>query len=1007
MSGLSQFQRFQRIKNIISPKVVEDNPEKLLIDFLEIASFIKMCHPDSLPHPKDDFFWDLFEQGETSILKAYKNKEWNGDMDPSWSLVISFIQNLAETANLFNQRWAKLPDYYFESILGVVPHGMIPDNVWISLENITDRSILLPQGTTYKVRRGDHLSLYQSLKDVEIGNGAIEKLYLLNDNSARAIPSISRYNVQEYLLLDNNVVEVKGIDIEVGVRVSSPILFLKEGRRTVKATLYFKKNDNKDLYSTSVKSKIEVSELFKLSISTASGWETIEYKTIDMDLISGEICFNFSLSESFNPVVACSKDIQGFDSECPVLNIIVNLDSSKYDIDLLANMLVRKVELSAIVENVADVQVYNELGKIDNSTPFLPFGITANKGSWFIIGNYESSIKNTTEITINLKWDKLLSDSENLQEHYKDYHRGIDNTSFKVDIKYLLDFEWKSPEGKRTFNLFENNALTKQLSQVSRIGNVNIDKMIATNVKEEKYVYSMQSREGFIQITLDQPKIGFGDETYRKLFTEQLLKSSGKKRNPTIPPPVQPILNRITIDYKSRDSIAYGLSNNDRHSFFAPIVPLDNFSNQNKIDNSDLVLLPNLKGRNILFALKNINAGEYVSLFFDLSPFETENLESKSIYEQRDFLGNVSLYLGNPLCWRRAAPGLISRDETMGLLINGALILHFPEHIEPELYDHDGLLWVRINYDSCDQIHFPEIRGVYANVVKLELVTPVDSQDEIILNANDGEIEEDAIVPGIGKVNRITPFYGGRNKETAEEVFLRISAYNRHRGRAVTRRDYEELILQRFVEIGSVKCITLPHATSDQFSLYLVIVPTNDTSNTKYPLASPYLIFEVENYMRQLISPYINNLRVINPLYEELIIKCRFTLRGYFSARNMKKLIQMINNSIAPWLATNTSPDFDHQFSLKRLHEDLVNEFGQLIAINDLIGIQLCKSYNDVFIKETIFLIGDQLISDGSITVSKPNAVLVPSNNHLINWGEDHLSTFGVKEMSIGGNFII
>jgi len=121
----------------------------------------------------------------------------------------------------------------------------------------------------------------------------------------------------------------------------------------------------------------------------------------------------------------------------------------------------------------------------------------------------------------------------------------------------------------------------------------------------------------------------------------------------------------------------------------------------------------------------------------------------------------------------------------------------------------------------------------------------------------------------------------------------------------------------------------------------------------------------------------------------------------------MKKLMQMINNSIAPWLAANTSPDFEYRFSLKRLHDDLVNEFGQLITIHDLIGIQLCKSYNDVYIKETTFLSEDRLISDGSITVSKPNAVLVPSSNHLINWGEDHLSTFGVKEMSIGGNFII
>lgn len=1011
MSGLSQSERLKRITNIVYPKVVEDNPEKLLVDFLRIASFIKMYGIGSREGSKEQFFYDLFTSTETNLLRIFKEKKWNGNLDPSSTLVISFIENLSRTANIFNERWKELPNYYFSEILGIKPNSIIPDIVWISIENIAKESIFLAKGSRFKVKRGDNISIYQSLKEVEIGRGRVEKIFNVDDHQSNSETHENHFQVTELIADKDGFFITKNVEATVGMRISSPVLFLKEGRRNVEVVLYLKSADidsKKNHNNTDNDTwQSDVSELFSLNISTNLGWETVVSKSIEKNTKLGAIVFSFSVPESFSPIVACSKDIHGFNTVYPVLNIIVNLNSSEHRSISLVHASVTKVEISATVENLGYVQIYNELGRLDNSKPFMPFGINANKGSWFIIGNYEMNIKNTKEVSINLFWDELISDGKDLKSYYKEYNSGIDESSFKVGVKYLLDYEWKLPEeGKGQFDLFKTDEVTKSLLNHSQIDNVNIDKMVTTTVSEDDYVYSMQSREGFIQIVLEEPTIGFGLEQYREIFSKQLLKKSRKGYLPTIKPPIQPILNRVTLDYYAIDTIEYGMSTEDNHSFFVPIVPLDNFANQRSIYNKDVSLIPDLEGKNTIFAFNNITPGTYISLLFELMPFESANLDSNSIYEQRGSLKKVNIFIGNPLYWKKAPPSLISRDETMGLLINGALILHFPEYIEPELYDSEGLLWIRINYKVSDKIFLPEIQAVYSNVVKLELIPSTNDTADVI-NTYDGEIEEDTIVAGVGKISRITPFYGGRAKEKEEDVFLRVSEYNRHRGRAVTKKDYEELVLQRFLEVDKVKCFKKRNPHTSESILYLVIVPNSDNKRLKYPLASPFLLFEVESYIRQLTSSYVNNLRVVNPVYEEILIKCKITLTGYFSARNRKKVIQIINNRIAPWIDAKQSPYFDYEFCLKEIYDELIQEFGQLLTIDDLMGVQFCKHNQEVIVREIACLSNKKWLGSGRIRTSEANAVLVPYAEHLINWGEDYLSTYGIKEMSIGDNFII
>lgn len=1004
MSGLSQIERSQKVKTNKYPKVLEDNPQLLLRQMLRMASFIRLLTDDVATIKGEFYFEDLFSNAldGDDLLHAYTSQEWDGNMEPSRALIISFLENLAHTSSLFNERWKDLPAHYLENIVGVQRTPLKPDQVWVSFKKGDEDILFIPKGTKYKVKRNDQFFFYRSVEDVELSSATVNKLFILNDKRVKSTNKLQapghHYSVEQLTMRDNCVVGCLPIESQVGIRISSSALFLSEGIRKINLVLH-----PKDFHWSNyrIDEQVDVSESFLLNISTTSGWEEISRPRIRYK--KGLIEITFTVNESFQPIIACSNELHGYSSHYPILNVFVNLDSSLYNSLAPQKMRVSKVSIDVSVKDHGDVQVYNELGAIDTSKPFSPFGTSAEQGSWFIIGHYESNLKKTKELSVNLQWEQLLSESSSLKEHYSEYNQKIEDSSFQVDVKYLLDFEWKSPRSKRRFGLFQYDSEKAKLLKSSRIGSFDLEKVRATDLPEDEFKYSMQSREGFIQIVLTNPSMGFGDQVYRKIFTEQLLRNAKKKKFPTIPPPVQPVLSRISIDYKASDFIEYGVvSDTDPYSFFSPIVPLDDYISIKSCYADDVGLIPNLEGRNVIFALANAKANTCVSLFIDFLPFETEDLEDKSVYEQRDEIGKITAYLGNPLRWEKAEQSIIKKDETVGLWINGVLIIQLPEKIPSYLYDQDGLLWIRINYENKNNLDFPEIQSIHTNVSKLELITP-ESTKGMVLNATDGVVEEETVVPGVVGIDRITPFYNGRYAENVDELFLRVSEYTKHKGRAVTKADYKQLILQRFPEIEKVKCIV---KNEGEIVIYLVIIP-RVCVKSRYPLASPFELFQVERYIKPLISSYVHNLRVINPTYEELIIKCGIEVKGYFSARNRKKLLDKINDRIAPWISSSALPDFDYVLDLKQLYDDLIRDFGQLISIKDFIALRVEKQNSGLYVREFPYLTKGVFHADYKISTSEEHGVFIPSDNPIFYWDKVVPDQFGIAEMNISNNFII
>lgn len=90
---------------------------------------------------------------------------------------------------------------------------------------------------------------------------------------------------------------------------------------------------------------------------------------------------------------------------------------------------------------------YNELGEVDTTLPFQPFGIQAECGAWFLFGNEEMGMKPLTEVMMKGFWQKMPETVQAFNERYKDY-KDINASQFKVSTQWQQGGKWMECNGE-------------------------------------------------------------------------------------------------------------------------------------------------------------------------------------------------------------------------------------------------------------------------------------------------------------------------------------------------------------------------------------------------------------------------------------------------------------------------------------------------------------------------------------------------------------------------------
>ena len=187
----------------------------------------------------------------------------------------------------------------------------------------------------------------------------------------------------------------------------------------------------------------------------------------------------------------------------------------------MASVLFRDIQIKVEVSDIRTFSLYSEVGEMDSTQPFYPFGTTGEKGSWFIFGNEELAAKKIQSVVLKGTWNKIPDGGYTLL--YKDYdlEQPIKNGSFKAICEWQENSKWNVC-GNSPIQLFETDKNRNVKEDVELTLNIADNSLLGTN---NSYAYTKKAN-GFYRIRLSEPSIGFGMDVYRKQFAEVMVYNS-------------------------------------------------------------------------------------------------------------------------------------------------------------------------------------------------------------------------------------------------------------------------------------------------------------------------------------------------------------------------------------------------------------------------------------------------------------------------------------------------
>ncbi|WP_075557501.1 hypothetical protein [Parabacteroides timonensis] len=914
--------------------------------------------------------------------------ENDGNMDGALSLLLAYLRNYGGITQTFNHRFATLPALYLRDILHAVPQGAIQDNAYIVVnpaENTAGFTLPAQQAFPAGQNTAGEDRLYQTVRNEYITPmqcAEANAVYIERKNRiATSIRKQAIYNPDissaEKLFSDKH-----SKVLPLGWMIESSMLILGEGERKVHVDFRITAGTVSNLLP-GIPDKS-----FILQFSNAEGWtEQSCTCKIKMEDNHHWLCFEITIPGDGILPAPCTEDTHGMTTEYPSLRILASETPCPYD--WATKLKFDAVKIETNVSAIHNFTFYNELGQVDTSQPFQPFGLQSEKGAWFLFGNEEMGLKPLKEVRLKGKWKKLPETETEFNKLYKNYTAAagqvIDINSFTISTEWQQGGKWKSCQGIRQ-HLFtpdptdtSGEKADRSLSDALVIFDLT-EKKLLTRSESVPYEYR-RDRDGFFRATLQAPSIGFGTDAYRTLFTETMIHNSRckKKDFKELPPePVVPQLADVELSYiASEETTLTDIANSSiRLSRITVLSEQEVFPVNNA---SEQTFLPAFAADNQLyFAFLRAKGEQTVRMYLDMVlPKENRPFNSP----QPGKVTKLAWEFWNGNVWSPIATDTIRAEETQGLTQSGFIEIRLPEKIKDSHTDKQGRAWLRAavtgDLSSC-----LAIRHIRTNYIRLT----AQNGDGSPLPAEtiQGTIEPDERIESIFQP---LPGFGGRPAETNTDTAIRQSSRISNRHRAITIKDYERLVLENFPEVDKVQCIPVPQEIGAS-EISLVIF--SRTEDSRYYLSSAWKLEEIQQVIRQYTPTFIP-LRVINPVYEQVVVHCKAILWNTVQdeGKAVRQLVVLAQNYLAPWYRKGEIPALRQCFSYKELHARMANheDLMKLVALE--VG---GKSLPHVDVKtEDIIIQGKYLWS-----ILLPKIEIELLSPHA-----------GINEAEIEGNFII
>ena len=996
-------------------------------------------------------------------IELYEDEVFNsGYNDPAIALITAFLKNHNTVVDAFNQRWKTYHHFYLDEILKAKTLKAQPDQTFVQFIKSPDRKYLeIPEKTVFTT---DDDIRFSNIDNFIINNVQLKQVWGIQEETDPEIEPASELNYVTALrkidlsesinaAVDSTIRPIfekrgeKNAEAEkqlesnytsVGLTIRSASLLLKEGNRSVTLKLIptpqaikaFKNlvaetQERWQLHEQEAIYKL-LDDIFYLEITTEAEWKNIPGYTVSFNENSGQPAFeiSFSFDEEFPAILPVAAKTHAI----PAIRFLLNRNAWLFPYSWLKDYNFSAIKIRTEVEGLTDLQVFSELGRLDTSMPFYPFGMMPKKGSWMVLGSYEMALKKITSFDLTINWANLPEHKNGFAGYYELYENEINNCSFTVVAEALKNRKWQSEIHAHSRFLFNTLSEDKsggvasfgELSSESKLNSIQFSGLNRQEIEQQDFNYNMFAHSGFFKLRIAGPASGFGHSDYQNTLSDALIKNMKAKKGMQLPnPPFAPQVEYMSINYTSEDEIKLGNPSGFLSDEVSYIHPFLNSSPDFIPAKSAFKLIPSYNSNgNLLLGFDGVNGGETIRLFMLLSPSLREI--SKQQFPQ------LKWFYGNGFQWTTLHHNNILRDGTRKLTESGIIEINLPRSLPDMETSKDHLFWLRISIEKYVE-NISDAKGFYLHVTNLERILDENSSSgfETVQALSISKSEQK--ITGLKEIIQLTQTAQGRKAEDKEMMRIRLSERISHRNRAVNSRDFERLVLEKFPQVSKVKCLPFTDSKGNKPGVVTLAIIPQTTERIRTPMANSKLLIDIEDYLQNYTGMF-TTIDAINPVYEYLQVKCKVTLRksrseGYY----LRLLNREINNYIASWEEKDEVPFFGNSISFMDLanfirSRDYVINIKNFSVLHlrekgDLLYklIELEKQHdesdqNDV--KTTVKILLNKheksLKELQRITPSYPWAILVPMEKHLlVPDDEDQVKHTGINELEIGNTFVI
>ncbi len=965
---------------------------------------------------------------------------------PHVGLLIAFLHLYTHLQEQLNQFTKKHLDLYFKDILGIGPKPVQPDEVHVLFEaNVNTRVIELKAGEELMAQvKGAEGSLVYKLQDgllVTRAKVTELKTIFISDNPvfsgdneninvrdaqvycgdypvmepAAFLNARSQINSWPVLGQDQNELSLEERtmkDAEIGIIVGSPLLYLPGGERLIRLTFNFVKDTFGELNDfinnfaeRAGKSRESVliellSDAFVIHYTAADRWQEVKDFRVRMPG-DNSIEVNFRLNHADKGIDKYNAVIHGqrYEIVLPMVRLLLNNYTSHNPFTFFRNLLLERVSIGVKVTDFRGIRIQNNIGSLSTLNPFQAFGPQPSVGAFLDIKNSNIFNRFTKDFAIRLEWLDLPKDDGGFTAYYAGYDMDIRNDSFRVGISALSGGRFMpEPEGQQDFPLFETSRAgngKEQLEDLTLIDGVDFKRLEFLNdpsLTEEENSQELFFKDGAVRITLLSPPDAFGHRAFPKIFPEIVLHNS-KRFNTKLPLPNQPyipVVKSISVDYELEHTEVF--KDNAGHNETVTCIGLihqypfgfDQVYPEN--EQNTYFFMPRFDQSNSLFiGMKDLKAGEELSLLFQL--------EERNFHHTLHNPGQVTWSCLYQNRWVALAPQEVLNDTTHNFINTGLVRLKIPDTISRDnTILNPGLYWIRASTLFQAEVK-SRIIAIYAHAATAVRVIAGDKGIMNGFNLPPNGIKDFVRkMPGIQSIWQLFPSFGGRAAEEDEQYHIRVSERLRHKQRPLTTQDIEQFILDEFPGILMVKCFgagAQDHLILPGVNIQVVLIPKEQedgrfTSNQ--PRVNLATLFEVKKFLSPFLSPFIK-LEVGNPVYEKVkvIASVKFSDNKTFDdGFYVRKLEEDIRRYICSWLY---EPGSELKIGTKIYLGDMLNYIKERSYIAVVTGFSVLHFFNIRDIQTGKFNAAIVDSAAGNITFiagSVPEAVLIPSDNHLI-----------------------